>query len=810
MKRLITSAAVIAAIGLFSCLYPAPKVVAQGRERGLKVGAQPAEVSGGRDIQRWAVVIGISRYKNGDKNVNGVTVPNLINAADDAQKFYNFLRSPEGGDFRDVSEGGKMVLLKDEQATKSNVEQALNMLKQAKPEDYFIIYIAGHGANVPAPDPKTKITLEVPYFILHDFDAADVANTAIRMTDFRDLVSHLQAKKGLVISDTCHSAGVMLAGRGMFTATGANTRFIDEMKSIPVGGIGFLSAAGQLESAQEDNEYGGIFTYCLLEALRGNADVSPADGVVTFGEVYTYLLKAVPELTEKLSGLRQNPVYNTTTLEANRIPLAIVSYPQTGPCDDSRPCGTLVIRTPDIDGVNVAINGAALGVFDRRLERTVRLPVGTQSLTFAKGTLQRELKAGVEPGKSKVVEVNLSFSDGNEDSLVAAPSRFIDVFMGDERPPSGQAQKYFRDGVEQFNKQRFAEAIKLLEQAVRANSGAYANALVYIGRAQQSLRHHKLAVDSFTAALKLRPSDFETQALLAEAKFMAGDNLQEVITILKDVISRHPNFDFARVVYGDLLLLKFGQSRDGNMQLLKDAEQQLRSALSANPNSPPAYLILADVLTHMDSKGKRKEAVEMAKKALELFEKLGEKKVRLSTGLKSLSISHVIFGGARYENTAVLAEANYILGKAYTRVVDSETNSECETSALNVGEQGNYLDKGRIYLDRAADLASKANDRLRLGLVLYWSAENYLLKGNLKGTIKDAQQSLAIPEMREYDDTHLLLYEAYKGDQQFAKAAAQLQAYIDLVKPRASQQELARLTGELQQVKRLADANQQK
>src|SRR5262249_263789 len=153
----------------------------------------------------------------------------------------------------------------------------------------------------------------------------------------------------------------------------------------------------------------------------------------------------------------------------------------------------------------------------------------------------------------------------------------------------------------------------------------------------------------------------------------------------------------------------------------------------ANPNSPPAYLILADVLTHMDTKGKRKEAVEMAKKALDLFTKLEQKKVSVSKGLKSLSISHIIFGGARYQNNAALAEANYILGKAYTRVVDSETNSECEASGLDVGSQGNYLDQGRIYLDRAEKLARDAKDQLRLGLVLYWSAENYLLKGNLKG-----------------------------------------------------------------------------
>jgi len=794
-------------MALLLCLAYGAEAQTRLAERGLKVGAQAAEVSGGRDIQRWAVVIGISRYKNGGKNINGVTVSDLDSAADDAQKFYDFLRSPEGGDFRDEKEGGRMILLKDEEATKGNAEAALHKLKQAKPEDYFIIYIAAHGANVPTLDQKSGATIESPYFIMHDFDAGNVANTAIRMTAFRDLVSQIPAKKGLVISDTCHSAGVLLAGRGMYATTGANTRFIEEMSRVPPG-VGFLSSAGQLEAALELPEYGGIFTHCLLEALRGNADVAKSDGVVTFGEVTTYLRKAVPELTEKLSGgQRQNPVHNTTTLEANRIPLAIVSYPKTGPCEDLQRCGTLVIRTPDIDGVDVSVNGEPLGAFSRRLERTIRMPVGDQSLTFVKGSLRRELRTAVEPGKSKVVEVNLSFSEGSEDSLVAAPSRFVDVFMGDEKPPAREAEKHFRDGVEQFNKQRFAEAIKLFDRAIKAQGGAYANALVYAGRAYQGLRQHKQAIEAFTGALKLKPSDFETQTLLAEAKFAAGYNLQEVVAELKDVIARHPSYDFARVVYGDVLLLQWGNAPQGREYLLKDAEQQLRNAIMVNPNSPPAHLILANVLLHTDSKVKHKEAVKMAEKALELFTKLAEKKVRVSTGLKALSISHVVFGGARYENNAVLAEANYILGKALTRVVDGETVSECETSALNVGEQGSYLDRGRVYLNAAENLARKINNQLRLGLVLYTSAENYMLKGNLKGAIKDAQQALAMPEMKDYYRAHWLLCGAYKSEQQYAKAAEHLQNYMGLVRQIATKQEMDAYNVELQGLNRLVEAN---
>ncbi len=62
-----------------------------------------------------------------------------------------------------------------------------------------------------------------------------------------------------------------------------------------------------------------------------------------------------------------------------------------------------------------------------------------------------------------------------------------------------------------------------------------------------------------------------------------------------------------------------------------------------------------------------KEAVEQAETALQLFNEVAKKKVSLAKAARYMSISHVIFGGARYSDDAALAESNYILGKAYTR-----------------------------------------------------------------------------------------------------------------------------------------------
>jgi tetratricopeptide (TPR) repeat protein len=174
----------------------------------------------------------------------------------------------------------------------------------------------------------------------------------------------------------------------------------------------------------------------------------------------------------------------------------------------------------------------------------------------------------------------------------------------DVRAPK-DAEDLLRQGVDLFNRQDYRKAIEKLNQAndkfdgkSRAEGGNYAEALVYRGRAEQSLGLDKEAVKSFQRALQLRPSDFETKTLLAEARFNAVANLDQVEKDLREVIAAHPDFAFARVVLADLLHY-LGKPRQ--------AEWELRLAINDDPNYPAAYLALADALTYQASPDKQKK-----------------------------------------------------------------------------------------------------------------------------------------------------------------------------------------------------------
>ncbi|HWP41828.1 MAG TPA: hypothetical protein VNO14_01240, partial [Blastocatellia bacterium] len=257
-----------------------------------------------------------------------------------------------------------------------------------------------------------------------------------------------------------------------------------------------------------------------------------------------------------------------------------------------------------------------------------------------------------------------------------------------------------------------------------------------------------------------------------------------------------PNFDFARVVYGDVLLARKEFSR---------AELELRRAITINPKSPPARLILADVLTYQDSKEKQRRAVEEAERAVELLEEISKKQVSAARGLRRLSLSHIIFGGGRYINAPAMAEARHIAAKALTRMVERDES---------INDPDTYLDRARAHLQEALKLARGLSDKRRLVLVLDTSAQNYLLKGNVKNAIADAEEALklssSIPDLKDYYEAHYTLYSAYVSDQKFAKAVEHLEKFIQLAGSQLEPAARKSLEEELKRIKRLKEANRQK
>jgi hypothetical protein len=244
-----------------------------------------------RTGRTFAVVIGISKYDQ-----SGSGIPNLMYADRDAMSFLEFLRSPAGGGIRDDS----VMLLLNENATTQNIRHALyTFLTEALPQDTVVIYIAGHGS----PDPNDRRNL---YLLTADTKPDDMGGTAFPMWQLQDVFERiLKARRVITIADTCHSFGFTGARAEAGGTMGSNLINQYIAKYAGAGQRAVITASDISEESQEDVQWGnghGVFTYFLLKGLGGAADKNH-DGVVTAGELFSYLKQVVPQATNG----KQNP-----------------------------------------------------------------------------------------------------------------------------------------------------------------------------------------------------------------------------------------------------------------------------------------------------------------------------------------------------------------------------------------------------------------------------------------------------------------------------------------------------------------------
>ena len=193
----------------------------------------------------WAVIIGISNYQD-------TRIPSLRYASSDAQTFYDWITSKEGGRYAP----SRVKLLIDENATGKNIKQALfEWLREALDEDMVVIYFAGHGSPE-SPDSQSNLFL-LPY----DTQYNSIATTGFPMWDIETaLKRYIKAKKVVVIADACHSGGVgqsfdisRRAGRGLkVNPISSGMQNLSQVSD----GVCIISASSDNQFSQESKQWG--------------------------------------------------------------------------------------------------------------------------------------------------------------------------------------------------------------------------------------------------------------------------------------------------------------------------------------------------------------------------------------------------------------------------------------------------------------------------------------------------------------------------------------------------------------------------
>ena len=261
------------------------------------------------DFERnFAIIIGINEYKT-ERNRLRLAVP-------DAEVMGKILSSPDRGE----DEIYEVLLLKNEQATESNLRKLLNGLKEGKiyfPEatidlketHRLLLYFTGHGyaSNLETSQPEQN----EQYLLSQD-------EKKLPMQELTNTLGQLPCRHVLLILDCCYSGAVrrVLATQTPVYRTASmdddEMSFradYDRMLKRPTFTV--ITSAGYELALDKDKEeqQNSYFAIALRKALECNADSSDAgaqksdfnkDGIITAHELCTYLQSSPQVISRQL------------------------------------------------------------------------------------------------------------------------------------------------------------------------------------------------------------------------------------------------------------------------------------------------------------------------------------------------------------------------------------------------------------------------------------------------------------------------------------------------------------------------------
>ena len=132
----------------------------------------------------------------------------------------------------------------------------------------------------------------------------------------KELIANIPSTKKLIIIDTCNAGALGEAIQVAMLTRGMSEDTAMKILSRAVGST-ILSASTSLQEAVEGYQGHGLFTYVLVEGLKGKADKGKT-GYVKTTELADYVDNEVPVLAEKVFKKAQYP---TISISGQAFPI---------------------------------------------------------------------------------------------------------------------------------------------------------------------------------------------------------------------------------------------------------------------------------------------------------------------------------------------------------------------------------------------------------------------------------------------------------------------------------------------------------
>jgi tetratricopeptide (TPR) repeat protein len=509
----------------------------------------------------YALVIGVGRYQNLPEGSN------LRYSESDAEAMYRVLISAEFGDFSPEN----VHKLIGPEATLANIRKELEVWlpSVAKADDRVVVYFAGHGLVA---DGRGFIA---PWDVRTD----DLANTAYPMAQLAKVLSRdIKSTHKVLFTDACHS--------GKITPESSDENIAAQWKLQESPYFLTLTATSEREQSFEDPKLStgfGIFTYFLVQALQGQADTQPCDGLVTADELVSYVTRQVHEYT------RARNVYQTPVALGDYDPALVMAVsrgcPQTG--GPSAPdVGTMTVES-NMDGVDLYMDDKLVGTVSKSAPLTLPgLAAGVHTFKGVRKGYQPDTKQQmVIPGQAGSVQIRIQYPVENKRSAVDAVEQGEKALFSHR---SAVDPLYFaRQGQ---SADSLKGAADLFRKALKEDA-SYARAAYDLGLTAQLLSDERTMLSSFRQAIQIDPSYIDARLQYASVLIESGDT-DEAIRQATEAIRLEPKSDQAYSYLSRAYLDKDVYDR---------AIQAASQAIGLRADNEQAYLWRAEALRRQAS-----------------------------------------------------------------------------------------------------------------------------------------------------------------------------------------------------------------
>jgi WD40 repeat protein len=244
-----------------------------------------------RNPDLYALVVGVNDFV--DANLK------LPNSIADAKGIADALQRRGKGVFNSVNLD---VRITPQSTTKKALIDALAQLKNIRPEDVFLFYVATHGDVVGA-----NGQAQTYYLLTSNVSATDEASlsqSGISQNELRAMLSAIPSTSKVLLLDTCYSG--VIAG-------GYVGQIADKNRALNVisGEIGstVLSASTSKAQALENVDGHGVFSSVLIRGLLGEAD-QRHNGYITTVDLASFVLDEVPKVAKQRLNQEQEATMN--------------------------------------------------------------------------------------------------------------------------------------------------------------------------------------------------------------------------------------------------------------------------------------------------------------------------------------------------------------------------------------------------------------------------------------------------------------------------------------------------------------------